>query len=131
MRRRGWPADPGISQARQGNRPAGRQGRAGKIPGDLDIRVSVPACSVRTNYPNAERAKGPFGQYAKLLKSDKNDIVDAELVSLGARCGFRITQDSNLRERIEFLYARKVCRIQAFDFAFIEASWNAPNFGRP
>jgi hypothetical protein len=76
--------------------------------------------------PTEERAKGPFGGYAKLLKSDENDMSDATIVSLGARCGFLITQDGILRERIGFLHAREACRIQAFEFGYIEACWNVP-----
>jgi hypothetical protein len=59
--------------------------------------------------PVQERAKGSFGGYAKLLKSDKNDMTDATIAALGARCGFLITQDSDLRERITFLHERGVC----------------------
>jgi len=76
--------------------------------------------------PTEERARGPFGGYAKLLKSHPNDMTDATIASLGARCGFLITQDGDLRERINFLHARETCRIQAFEFSDIEANWNVP-----
>jgi hypothetical protein len=74
--------------------------------------------------PPKERSTAPFGGYAKLLKADENDIIDATLVALGARCGFVITQDSGLRERINFLFTRNVIRLQAFEFSIVEATWN-------
>ena len=76
--------------------------------------------------PTEDRARGSLGRYAKLLKPDKNDFSDATIAALGARCGFLITQDSNLRERITFLYRRGACRIQAFSFEYIEATWSVP-----
>jgi hypothetical protein len=76
--------------------------------------------------PAQERAKGPFGRYAKLLKSHPNDMNDATIAALGARCGFLITQDGDLRERITFLHDRQACRLQAVEFGDIEANWNEP-----
>jgi hypothetical protein len=77
--------------------------------------------------PTAERAKGPFGAYARLLKPDENDTIDATIAALGARCGFLITEDGVMRERINFLHGRKVCRLQAMGFSDIEANWHPPN----
>ncbi|MCA1825498.1 MAG: hypothetical protein ABR567_10715 [Myxococcales bacterium] len=76
--------------------------------------------------PTEQRAKGRFGRYAKLMKGHRNDFIDAELVSLGSRCGFLITQDGDLRERLDYLFNRGIVRIQAFDFDFIEGAWTEP-----
>jgi len=89
----------------------------------LMVRIAQFAQTV----PKRERSAGPFGGYAKLLRSHENDIIDATLAALGARCGFLITQDGDLRERTNFLFARKVGRLQAFEFSDIEASWHPPN----
>lgn len=53
-------------------------------------------------------------------------MADANIAALGARCGFLITQDSLLRERINFLHARGACRLQAFEFSDVEKNWNEP-----
>jgi len=88
----------------------------------LMVRVAQFAQTI----PPSLRSTAPFGGYAKLLKSDENDIIDATLAALGARCGFLITQDAGLRERINFLFARNVGRLQAFEFSDVEANWNPP-----
>ncbi len=88
----------------------------------LLVRVGQFAQTV----PPKERSAGSFGAYAKLLKSDGNDVIDAILAALGARCGLLITQDSGLRERINFLFDRSVLRLQAFEFSVVEAAWNPP-----
>jgi len=88
----------------------------------LLVRIAQFAQTV----PKKERIAGPFGRYAKLLKSHENDIIDATLAALGARCGFLITQDGDLRERINFLFDRQVGRLQAFEFSDIEANWHPP-----
>ncbi|MGO9066464.1 MAG: hypothetical protein ACLQIH_17220 [Myxococcaceae bacterium] len=76
--------------------------------------------------PTEERTRGTLGGYAKLLKSDDNDTIDATLAALGAHCGFIITEDAGLRERITFLHGRKVCRLQALNFQDVEANWHLP-----
>jgi hypothetical protein len=76
--------------------------------------------------PTQDRARGPFGGYASLLKSHENDMTDATIAALGARCGFVITQDRGLRERITFLHNRGACRLQAVEFSDIEANWHEP-----
>jgi hypothetical protein len=88
----------------------------------LLVRVAQFAQTI----PPKERSTAPFGAYAKLLKSNENDVIDATLAALGARCGFLISQDGGLRERINFLFARNVCRLQAFDFSDIETNWHPP-----
>ncbi len=89
----------------------------------LLVRIAQFAQTV----PTKERIAGPFGGYAKLLKSHENDIIDATLAALGARCGFLITQDGDLPERINFLFDRNVGRLQAFELSDIEANWHPPN----
>ena len=76
--------------------------------------------------PTEERTRGTLGGYAKLLKSDDNDTIDATLAALGAHCGFIITEDAGLRERITFLHGRRVCRFQALNFQDVEANWHLP-----
>jgi len=88
----------------------------------LLVRVAQFAQTI----PPTQKSVGPFGGYAKLLKSHNNDVIDATLAALGARCGFLITQNGGLHERINFLFARNVGRLQAFEFSDIEANWNPP-----
>jgi hypothetical protein len=75
-------------------------------------------------------AKGPFGGYSKLLKNDENDFNDAQLAAMGGRCGFLITEDGGLRERINFLQRRGFIRLQAMDFGDIEATGMSQVCGR-
>ena len=76
--------------------------------------------------PPKERARGPFGRYAKLLKTHRNDLVDTMLATQGARCGVLITQDAGLLERINFLQTRGFIRLQVMDFSDVEANWSPP-----
>lgn len=81
--------------------------------------------------PTAERTKGPFGGYTKLLQNDENDFNDAQLAALAGHCGFIITEDRGLRERINFLQSRGFIRLQAMDFQDIEANWHEPGWRTP
>ncbi len=65
----------------------------------------------------------------EVFAPDENDLIDAGIAATGANTGMIITEDRGLRDRINFLHARNLIRVQAFSIEVVAARWIAPPAG--
>jgi hypothetical protein len=76
--------------------------------------------------------KANFAQYGRLLKSDRNDYLDAYIAATGGACGMLITNDEGLIDKLNFLHDAQpqLVRLQGITVFDALKSYNPPNGDR-